>query len=135
MTVTLIEFVGGALLIYVAIRCIALLPLILHGQAQKGTHCTGSLFAILLLLAAMLVGAVTGYGSIFWGLIDFIAGLLGLAGLAAFAKNKGKGGKAQPKPKPPAKTSPAPQPPPPSLIPTPTPAPGGGIGIGGALKI
>lgn len=103
MTLAILEIELGILLIYVAIKCYALVPA-LAGRLSPGTHCTGSLLVLGLTVLSGLLSWLFGAG-------------LAAAVAAAIAKAKG-GGKSK------GDTNPTPEP-----VPTPTPggpAPGPG---------
>lgn len=97
LTVTVLELLVGALLIYCAIWCRAFVPA-LAGQNRPGTHCTGSLVALTIAGASYLIAEIFG---------GALAGALG--GLIARAGGRARGGKTSPRPTP---------------TPTPTPVPG-----------
>ena len=122
MTVTVIEALLGALLIYCALWCRALVPAI-GGQDRPGTHCTGSgivgLIALGVGVMSWLFEAIFGAG-----LAAALGGLIGRAGR----------GRTRPSPSPSPLPSPSPSPspsplPPISPSPSPVPAPGGGEGV------
>lgn len=100
MTIAFLELMMAALLAYAAVVCVKFWPL-LAGRRENGTHCTGS-------LVALIVGVI-GYG--FAGFFKTLLTGVGI-GAAAGAAAKGRGVT------PTTPTEPAPTP-----APTPEPAP------------
>lgn len=93
MIVAILELELGILLVYCAIKCIALVPA-LGGKQQPGTHCTGSLLVLGIAVIGYLLNLLLG-------------GAIAAAFAAAIAKLGGKGkGKETPTPAP--KPTPAP---------------------------
>jgi hypothetical protein len=119
MTITVLELLVGALLLYCAIWCRAFVPA-LGGQNKPGTHCTGSLIALAIAGLAYLFTAIFG----------------GALAAAIGAAAKRATGKAAPKPTPSPSPIPGPALPSPSPTPSPSPlpSPGGGEGIGTSIN-
>ena len=134
MTVTVIEALLGALLIYCALWCRALVPAI-GGQDRPGTHCTGSgivgLIALGVGVMSWLFEAIFGAG-----LAAALGGLIGRAGRGQTRPTPSPSPSPSPSPLPSPSPSPSPSPLPPiSPSPSPVPAPGGGEGVGGVGAI
>jgi hypothetical protein len=124
MTITVLELLVGALLLYCAIWCRAFVPA-LGGQNKPGTHCTGSLIALAIAGLSYLFAAIFG----------------GALAAAIGAAAKRATGKAAPRPTPTPSPLPLPSPSPtpprglPAPSPSPVPSPGGGEGLGTTLNL